>query len=179
MKTLTVDPWGPAVSQNEVPTSFEDSFVTARADLRLDDSDQYLQRLYSRLRQVQGGTSKKDLVKSLSQVKEDTIARLITSGRRLDPEEEAILGSNPLLRHITPHLQVYPNINVHSSQAILSIGINGLCIGIPGDDGQRISPPLEGRCSPIVNRRTARDKCNHHRFHRHRNSLSHFFHHFL
>ncbi|XP_011303443.1 uncharacterized protein [Fopius arisanus] len=105
MKTLTVDPWGPAVSQNEVPTSFEDSFVTARADLRLDDSDQYLQRLYSRLRQVQGGTSKKDLVKSLSQVKEDTIARLITSGRRLDPEEEAILGSNPLLRHITPHLQ--------------------------------------------------------------------------
>ncbi|XP_015116358.1 uncharacterized protein LOC107040678 [Diachasma alloeum] len=108
MKTLTMDPWGsgPEVPASEASTSFEDSFVTAQADvMRLDDSDQYLQRLYSRLRQVQGGTSKKDLVNSLSQVKEDTIARLITSGRRLDPEEEAILGTNPLLRHITPHLQ--------------------------------------------------------------------------
>lgn len=51
--------------------------------------------------------TKKDLVNSLSQVKEDTIARLMTNGARLEAEEEAIVAANPLLRHITPHLQVW------------------------------------------------------------------------
>lgn len=61
----------------------------------------------ARLKNVKGGSSKKDLVNSLSQVKEDSIARFITSGGRLESEEEDLLAANPLIRHITPHLQVY------------------------------------------------------------------------
>lgn len=38
-------------------------------------------------------------------VKEDYIARLITSGCRLETEEETELALNPLIRHIAPHLQ--------------------------------------------------------------------------
>lgn len=60
----------------------------------------------SRLKVLQGGTSKKDLVTSLSVAKEDCIARLITSGNNPQSEEEAELASNPLIRHIAPHLQV-------------------------------------------------------------------------
>lgn len=59
-----------------------------------------------RLKVIQGGTTKKDLVTSLSVAKEDCIARLITSGNNPLSEEEAELASNPLIRHIAPHLQV-------------------------------------------------------------------------
>lgn len=38
--------------------------------------------------------------------KEDSIARLITSGCKLETEEDTELVSNPLIRHIAPHLQV-------------------------------------------------------------------------
>lgn len=55
---------------------------------------------------LQGGTTKRDLVTSLSVAKEDCIARLITSGNVPQSEEEAELASNPLIRHIAPHLQV-------------------------------------------------------------------------
>lgn len=61
----------------------------------------------SRLKVLQGGTTKKDLVTSLSAAKEDCIARLITSGtNNPQSEEEAELVSNPLIRHVAPHLQV-------------------------------------------------------------------------
>lgn len=60
----------------------------------------------TRLRVLQGGKTKKDLVTSLSAAKEDCIARLITSGNKPLSEEEAELVSNPLVRHIAPHLQV-------------------------------------------------------------------------
>ncbi|KAK0171483.1 hypothetical protein PV327_011229 [Microctonus hyperodae] len=60
---------------------------------------------HTRLKHVKGGTSKKDLVNSLSQVKEDSVARFISSGERLETEEEALISGNPLIRHITPHLQ--------------------------------------------------------------------------
>lgn len=60
----------------------------------------------SRLKVLQGGTTKKDLVTSLSVVKEDCIARLIISGNNPQSEEEVELASNPLIRHIAPHLQV-------------------------------------------------------------------------
>lgn len=60
----------------------------------------------SKLRVLQKGTTKKDLVTSLSVAKEDCIARLITSGNTPQSEEEAELASNPLIRHIAPHLQV-------------------------------------------------------------------------
>lgn len=60
----------------------------------------------SRLKVLQGGSTKKDLVASLSVAKEDCIARLITSGNNPQSEEEAELVSNPLIRHIAPHLQV-------------------------------------------------------------------------
>lgn len=39
-------------------------------------------------------------------MKEDCIARLITSGYKLELEEETELATNPLIRHIAPHLQV-------------------------------------------------------------------------
>lgn len=50
MKTIEVDPWvSQSVSQtpeNGAITCFEDSFVTSQDNsMRLDDSDQYLQRL--------------------------------------------------------------------------------------------------------------------------------------
>lgn len=60
----------------------------------------------SRLKVLQGGTTKKDLVTSLSAVKEDSIARLVISGYNPQSEEEAELASNPVIRHIAPHLQV-------------------------------------------------------------------------
>lgn len=62
--------------------------------------------LDSRLKSVKGGTSKKDLINSLSEVKEDCIARLVTNGQRFESEEEAMLAANPVIRHIAPHLQV-------------------------------------------------------------------------
>lgn len=69
--------------------------------------------LDSRLKNLRKGTSKKDLVASLSVAKEESVARFITSGCKLEAEEETELSLNPLIRHITPHLQVrnYKNIN--------------------------------------------------------------------
>ncbi|XP_012270851.1 uncharacterized protein LOC105694591 [Orussus abietinus] len=106
-----IDPWGysncPSGDSN-VCNSFEDCFVeniTLTDQLRLSDSEQYLERLYSRLKAIKGGTTKKDLVTSLSNVKEDYIARFITAGQSLESVEEDQLTSNPLLRHIVPHLQ--------------------------------------------------------------------------
>ncbi|XP_070157352.1 uncharacterized protein [Polyergus mexicanus] len=109
MKTDINDPWCRtavqiAVNDNTPNDRFEDSFLD-KDHRRLSDSEQYLQKLYSRLRVLQGGTTKKDLVTSLSVAKEDSIARLITSGNNPQSEEEAELASNPLIRHIAPHLQ--------------------------------------------------------------------------
>lgn len=109
MKTDTNDPWcgsaDRASVKDDTPNNrFEDSFLD-KDHQRLSDSEQYLQKLYSRLRVLQGGTTKKDLVTSLSIAKEDCIARLITSGNNPQSEEEAELASNPLIRHIAPHLQ--------------------------------------------------------------------------
>ncbi|CAL1678975.1 unnamed protein product [Lasius platythorax] len=108
MKTETNDPWCETavrtpVNDNAPNDRFEDSFLDNHR--RLSDSEQYLQKLYSRLRVLQGGTTKKDLVTSLSVAKEDSIARLITSGNNPQSEEEAELATNPLIRHIAPHLQ--------------------------------------------------------------------------
>lgn len=110
MKTDTNDPWcesadRASVKDNTPNDRFEDSFLDNKDHQRLSDSEQYLQKLYSRLRVLQGGTTKKDLVTSLSVAKEDCIARLITSGNNPQSEEEAELASNPLIRHIAPHLQ--------------------------------------------------------------------------
>ncbi|XP_029157422.1 uncharacterized protein LOC114929884 [Nylanderia fulva] len=109
MKTDTNDPWcgsavQPSVNDDTPNDRFEDSFLD-KDHQRLSDSEQYLQKLYSRLKVLQGGTTKKDLVTSLSVAKEDCIARLITSGNNPQSEEEAELASNPLIRHIAPHLQ--------------------------------------------------------------------------
>ncbi|KAF7404739.1 hypothetical protein HZH66_003645 [Vespula vulgaris] len=86
---------------------FEDSFVeiSVYEHEKLSDSEQYLQKLYSRLKTLQKNTTKKDLVSSLSIAKEESIARLITSEYTFKSEEEAVLASNPLIRHIVPHLQ--------------------------------------------------------------------------
>ncbi|KYQ56091.1 hypothetical protein ALC60_04979 [Trachymyrmex zeteki] len=97
MKTDASDPWrgtrAEAAIDDDTPNDrFEDSFL---------DED----RPNSRLKVLQGGTTKKDLVRSLSVAKEDCIARLITSGNNPQSEEEAELASNPLVRHIAPHLQ--------------------------------------------------------------------------
>ncbi|XP_012057926.1 PREDICTED: uncharacterized protein LOC105621065 [Atta cephalotes] len=112
MKTDASDPWrgtrAEAVVDDDTPNDrFEDSFLDEDrpSHRRLSDSEQYLQKLYSRLKVLQGGTTKKDLVTSLSVAKEDCIARLITSGNNPQSEEEAELASNPLVRHIAPHLQ--------------------------------------------------------------------------
>lgn len=112
MKTNISDPWRgthaeTAADDDGTPNDrFEDSFLDdGISHRRLSDSEQYLQKLYSRLRVLQGGTTKKDLVTSLSVAKEDCIARLITSGSNPQSEEEAELASNPLIRHIAPHLQ--------------------------------------------------------------------------
>ncbi|XP_032676660.1 uncharacterized protein LOC116846653 [Odontomachus brunneus] len=111
MKTEISDPWRrvdtrTVVTDDEPNDRFEDSFLDKNFDHnRLSDSEQYLQKLYSRLKVLQGGTTKKDLVTSLSIVKEDCIARLIISGNNPQSEEEIELASNPLIRHIAPHLQ--------------------------------------------------------------------------
>lgn len=109
MKTEINDPWCGADVQIAVPDDepndrFEDSFLD-KDHQPLSDSEQYLQKLYSRLKVLQGRTTKKDLVTSLSVAKEDCIARLIISGNNPQSEEEAELASNPLIRHIAPHLQ--------------------------------------------------------------------------
>ena len=110
MKTDVTDPWSGIdkhrIDDDEHNNHFEDSFVKYQSEhTRLADSEEYLEKLYCRLRNLQKGTSKKDLVASLSVVKEDYIARLITSGCRLETEEETELALNPLIRHIAPHLQ--------------------------------------------------------------------------
>ncbi|XP_076686709.1 uncharacterized protein LOC143378684 isoform X1 [Andrena cerasifolii] len=110
MKTDVTDPWSGIdtleIDDDERNNRFEDSFVKYQSEhTRLADSEEYLEKLYCRLRNLQKGTSKKDLVASLSVVKEDYIARLITSGCRLETEEETELALNPLIRHIAPHLQ--------------------------------------------------------------------------
>lgn len=109
MRTDISDPWcgtGARTSTDEPNDRFEDSFLDESNDYRrLSDSEQYLQKLYSRLKVLQGGTTKKDLVTSLSAVKEDSIARLVISGYNPQSEEEAELASNPVIRHIAPHLQ--------------------------------------------------------------------------
>ncbi|XP_025074998.1 uncharacterized protein LOC105430757 isoform X2 [Pogonomyrmex barbatus] len=113
MKTDTNDPWRGTPAEivtndddNTPNDRFEDSFLDEDINhRRLSDSEQYLQKLYSRLKVLQGSTTKRDLVTSLSVAKEDCIARLITSGNNPQSEEEAELASNPLIRHIAPHLQ--------------------------------------------------------------------------
>ncbi|KOC63081.1 hypothetical protein WH47_03876 [Habropoda laboriosa] len=110
MKTDITDPWcgvdTPEESNDKSINFFEDSFVEDQSEhTKLADSEEYLEKLYCRLKNLQKGTSKKDLVSSLSVIKEDTIARLITSGYKLEAEEETELVSNPLIRHIAPHLQ--------------------------------------------------------------------------
>lgn len=110
MKTDIVDPWcrvdAEGISDQKTGDCFEDSFVEGGAGHgKLADSEEYLEKLYSRLKNLQGGTSKKDLVNSLSAAKEDCLARLITSKQNIEIEEEAELVSNPLIRHIAPHLQ--------------------------------------------------------------------------
>ncbi|KAL0113776.1 hypothetical protein PUN28_012711 [Cardiocondyla obscurior] len=112
MKANASDPWrktcaDTAIDNDGLPNDrFEDSFLNEDINYRrLSDSEQYLQKLYSRLKVLQGGTTKKDLVTSLSVAKEDCIARLITSGNNPHSEEEAELASNPVIRHIAPHLQ--------------------------------------------------------------------------
>ncbi|EZA59593.1 hypothetical protein X777_00436, partial [Ooceraea biroi] len=64
-----------------------------------------------RLKVLQGGTTKKDLVTSLSVAKEDCIARLITSGNKPQSEEEAELTTNPMIRHIDPHFIIHPQVS--------------------------------------------------------------------
>lgn len=113
MKTSASDPWRGTRTETAINNDddspndrFEDSFLDENiSHRRLSDSEQYLQKLYSRLKVLQGGTARKDLVTSLSAAKEDCIARLITSGNNPQSEEEAELASNPLIRHIAPHLQ--------------------------------------------------------------------------
>ncbi|CAK9831553.1 hypothetical protein ANTRET_LOCUS8529 [Anthophora retusa] len=109
MKTNITDPWC-GVDTSEVTNDrslnfFEDSFVENQPKhTKLADSEEYLEKLYCRLKNLQKGTSKKDLVSSLSIIKEDSIARLITSEYKLEAEESELV-SNPLIRHIAPHLQ--------------------------------------------------------------------------
>ncbi|XP_053970510.1 uncharacterized protein LOC128872137 [Hylaeus volcanicus] len=110
MKTDINDPWCgivvPDCNDNKCNNHFEDSFVEYQSRCtKLVDSEEYLQKLYSRLRNLEKETSKKDLVASLAEVKEDYITRLITSGHRLEIEEETELTLNPLIRHLAPHLQ--------------------------------------------------------------------------
>ncbi|XP_011860255.1 PREDICTED: uncharacterized protein LOC105557590 [Vollenhovia emeryi] len=113
MKSSASDPWRgtraeTTVDNDDSPSDrFEDSFLDENTThRRLSDSEQYLQKLYSRLKVLQGGNTRKDLVASLSVAKEDCIARLITSsGNNPQSEEEAELASNPLIRHVAPHLQ--------------------------------------------------------------------------
>ncbi|XP_017756127.1 PREDICTED: uncharacterized protein LOC108547920 [Eufriesea mexicana] len=110
MKSDTSDPWCETdvsqISNDKCKNFFEDSFVENQSKhTKLADSEEYLGKLYSRLSSLQKGTSKKDLVTSLFEAKEDSIARLITSGCKLETEEEIKLASNPLIRHIAPHLQ--------------------------------------------------------------------------
>lgn len=110
MKTDIADPWcKPDASQiddDRCKNFFEDSFVENQSENnKLADSEEYLAKLYSRLRNLQKGTSKKDLVSSLSMQKEDSLASFITSECKFETEEEIELASNPLIRHIAPHLQ--------------------------------------------------------------------------
>lgn len=110
MKTDISDPWCGSdvlkVDKNNRTNYFEDSFTENYLEhTKLADSEEYLAKLYSRLKNLQKGTSKKDLVTSLSVVKEDTIARLIANECKLENEKDIELASNPLIRHIAPHLQ--------------------------------------------------------------------------
>ncbi|XP_011495734.1 PREDICTED: uncharacterized protein LOC105360517 isoform X1 [Ceratosolen solmsi marchali] len=120
MKSTVTDPWSCTDTCGEKKisescSSFEDSFVSTASNLqeltKLPDSEEYLARLckffppHSRLKSIQGGTSKQDLINSLSSAKEDCIARLITNGHNLETAEERELATNPLIRHIAPHLQ--------------------------------------------------------------------------
>ena len=108
MKTDIPDPWcGTDTSEIDADNSknyFEDSFVESK-HTKLADSEEYLEKLYSRLRSLKKGTSKKDLVTSLSVIREDTIARLITNECKLESEKDTELVSNPFIRHIAPHLE--------------------------------------------------------------------------
>ncbi|XP_076385941.1 uncharacterized protein LOC143263946 [Megachile rotundata] len=110
MKTDICDPWcgtdTSEVGKDNCENYFEDSFIENYAEhIKLADSEEYLEKLYSRLKNLQKGTSKKDLITSLSVVKEETIARLIANECKLECEKDTELISNPLIRHIAPHLQ--------------------------------------------------------------------------
>ncbi|XP_058793419.1 uncharacterized protein LOC131665518 [Phymastichus coffea] len=121
MKTTVADPWSSVdscgnseevvvnnVNKRPDDDCFEDSFVlqSFREELeKLPDSEEYLARLQSRLEALKGGTSKRDLINSLSIAKEECIARLITGGHNLEISEEQELAANPVIRHIAPHLQ--------------------------------------------------------------------------
>jgi len=159
MKTDASDPWcgtrAEAAVDDDTPNDrFEDSFLDEDrpSHRRLSDSEQYLQKLCknyrftpltdffftisnffsvtdSRLKVLQGGTTKKDLVTSLSVAKEDCIARLITSGNNPQSEEEAELASNPLVRHIAPHLQVSIwMVNNNNNNMIMMIMIENMIL---------------------------------------------------
>lgn len=194
MKTNAGDPWRgthaeTTVDGDDAPNDrFEDSFLDESAGhRRLSDSEQYLQKLCksspvrhfflfhkfansysmidSRLKILQGRTARKDLVTSLSAAKEDCIARLITSGNNPQSEEEAELASNPLIRHIAPHLQVNiwrmtklsrdvcnssPSKRALESRKILSQTYS-ICLGF---NCRRIGSPPESRRTPSDHTRT-------------------------
>lgn len=110
MKTDISDPWcgtdTSEIDNDNCKNYFEDSFIENYSEhIKLADSEEYLEKLYSRLKNIQKGTSKKDLITSLSVVKEETIARLIANECKLESEKDTELISNPLIRHIAPHLQ--------------------------------------------------------------------------
>ncbi|KAH0953339.1 hypothetical protein HN011_003452 [Eciton burchellii] len=151
MKTDINDPWcGTIATASNVDTPsncFEDSFLDQDiGHQRLSDSEQYLQKLYSRLKVLQGGTSKKDLVTSLSVAKEDCIARLITSGRSSQSEEEAELTSNPLIRHIAPHLQA-----LTASELVYLLKADVLQATTEFEQGQNIAEPQTDQRIKSVN----------------------------
>ncbi|XP_012226556.1 uncharacterized protein [Linepithema humile] len=154
MKPDISDPWcgtgaRTLINDDNAPNDrFEDSFLDNNIDhRRLSDSEQYLQKLYSRLKVLQGGTTKKDLVTSLSVAKEDCIARLITSGNVPQSEEEAELASNPLIRHIAPHLQA-----LTASELVHLLKADVLQATIEADSEQNITEKLQINHLPTENK---------------------------
>ncbi|KAF7987436.1 hypothetical protein HCN44_003198 [Aphidius gifuensis] len=69
MKALSeINPWGSSDCQecesNDELTKFEDSFVVSNDSSRLSDSDQYLARLYSRLKNAMAPSELVHLLKA-------------------------------------------------------------------------------------------------------------------
>ncbi|XP_014218772.1 uncharacterized protein LOC106647036 [Copidosoma floridanum] len=169
MRTTTSDPWSLSLASREIcengvssddNCSFEDSFVSTSSisvvasntrnseDLpRLPDSEQYLARLDSRLKAIKRGTSKRDLINSLSVAKEDCIARLIKAGEGLEKPEEIELAANPIIRHIAPHLQALTaNELVHLLKAdALEAAVNEQTSSEDIEDSENKSVTINGQ----------------------------------